>query len=105
MDSNSLISNDTPPPDDREALIQAAVDTVRTSTSFRDAAKQFSVPSTTISNHLHGRKPASVTHEGQQLLDNAQKATVIRARHESGYLRRYLRVHPWENPCKRITHV
>src|SRR6266481_9983524 len=28
-----------------------------------------------------------------------------RARHESGYLRRYLRVHLWENPCKRITHV
>src|SRR6266481_1780575 len=29
----------------------------------------------------------------------------LRARHESGYLRRYLRVNPWENPCKRITHV
>src|SRR6266481_6327818 len=29
----------------------------------------------------------------------------IRARHESGYLRRYPRVHPWENPCKRITCV
>src|SRR6266481_6356547 len=28
-----------------------------------------------------------------------------RARHKSGYLRRYLRVHPWENPCKRITHI
>src|SRR6266481_2712036 len=28
-----------------------------------------------------------------------------RARHESGYLRRYPRVHPWENPCKRITCV
>jgi len=46
MDSNSLISNDTPPP-------------------------------TTISNHLHGRKTASIAHEGQQLLDNAQKAAVI----------------------------
>src|SRR6266481_5453699 len=30
---------------------------------------------------------------------------MIRARHESGYLRRYPRVHPWENPCKRITCV
>src|SRR6266481_45264 len=30
---------------------------------------------------------------------------LCRARHESGYLRRYPRVHPWENPCKRITCV
>src|SRR6266481_1116053 len=77
MDSNSLISDNTPPPDDCEALIQAAVDAVHTDTSFRDTAKQFSIPSTTISNHLHGHKPASVAHEGQQLLDNAQKAAVI----------------------------
>src|SRR6266481_3652398 len=31
--------------------------------------------------------------------------SMTRARHESGYLRRYPRVHPWENPCKRITCV
>src|SRR6266481_4392851 len=77
MDSNSLISNNTPPPDDHEALIQAVVKAVHTGTSFRAAGKQFGVPPTTISNRLHGRKPVSVTHEGQQLLDNAQKAAVI----------------------------
>src|SRR6266481_2459850 len=66
-----------PPHDDHEALIQAVVEAVCTGTSFCAAGKQFSIPPTTISNHLHGCKPASVTHEGQQLLDNAQKATVI----------------------------
>src|SRR6266481_3429043 len=28
-----------------------------------------------------------------------------RACHESRYLRRYLQVHPWENPCKQITRI
>ena len=74
---NLLISNDTPPPNDCKALIQAVVDAVCTGTSFCTAANQFGIPSTTISNRLHGRKPVSVAHEGQQLLDNTQKATII----------------------------
>src|SRR6266481_5486383 len=39
------------------------------------------------------------------VVDHDSNCVWNRARHESGYLRRYLRVHPWENPCKRITRV
>ena len=45
---NSLISNNTPPSDDCEALIQAAVKAVHTSTSFHAAGKQFGISPTTI---------------------------------------------------------
>ena len=62
----------------REAHVKSAVEAVRTRTLlFRDAAKQFGLPHTSISNHLRGHKAPSITHESQQLLSNKQQKVLV----------------------------
>ena len=77
---DSPTDNGSSTDDSREAHIKSAVEAVCAHTlSFRDAAKQFDIPATTISNHLKlkGGKAPSVAHESQQLLSNKQQKVVI----------------------------
>ena len=74
---NTTSTDDT---DSQEACIHSAVEAVCAHMlSFCDAAKfkQFSIPATTISNHLCGGKAPSVAHEFQQPLSNEQQKVVI----------------------------
>src|SRR6266481_7210232 len=74
---DSLTANNPPPANDREGHIQAAINAVNTGMSYCHAGAQFNIPTTTIANHIKGRKPTSITHENQQLLSNGQKAALI----------------------------
>src|SRR6266481_3396188 len=74
---DSLTANNPPTSNDREGRIQAAINAVKTGMSYRHAGAQFNIPTTTIANRIKGRKPASITHENQQLLSNGQKAALI----------------------------
>ena len=70
---NSPTDNGSSTNDSREACIKSAVEAVCARTlSFHDAAKQFDIPATTISNCLKGGKAPSIAHESQQLLSNEQ---------------------------------
>ena len=75
---DSPTNNGSSTDDSREARVKSAVKAVRTCTlSFHDAAKQFDIPATTISNRLKGGKAPSIAHESQQLLSNEQQKVVI----------------------------
>ena len=75
---DSPTDNGSSTDDSREARVKSAVEAVRARTlSFRDAAKQFDIPATTISNRLKGGKAPSIAHESQQLLSNEQQKVVI----------------------------
>ena len=75
---NSPTDNGSSTDDSQEACIKSAVKAMHAHTlSFRDAAKQFDIPATTISNCLKGGKALSVAHESQQLLSNEQQKIVI----------------------------
>ena len=68
---NSPTDNSSSTNDSREAHVKSAGEAVRARTlSFRDAAKQFEIPATIISNRLKGGKAPSIAHESQQLLSN-----------------------------------
>ena len=57
--------------DSQEVYVKSVVEAVCTCMlSFCDAAKQFDIPATTISNRLKGGKAPSIAHESQQLLSN-----------------------------------
>ena len=76
---DSPTDNGSSTDDSREARVKSAVEAVRARTlSFCDAAKQFDIPATTISNHLKGGKAPSIAHESQQLLSNEQQKVVIK---------------------------
>ena len=77
---NSPTNNSSSTDDSQEAHVKSAVKAVYIHMlSFCDAAKfkQFSIPATTISNHLCGGKAPSVAHEFQQPLSNEQQKVVI----------------------------
>ena len=62
----------------QEAHVLSAVEAVCAHTlSFHDAAKQFDIPATTITNCLKGGKAPSIAHESQQLLSSEQQKVVI----------------------------
>ena len=76
---DSPTDNGSSTDDSQEARIKSAVEAVRARMlSFHDAAKQFDIPATTISNCLKGGKAPSVAHESQQLLSNKQQKVVIK---------------------------
>ena len=76
---DSPTDNGSSTDDSREARIKSAVEAVHAHTLlFCDAAKQFDIPATTISNRLKGGKALSVAHESQQLLSNKQQKVVIK---------------------------
>ena len=75
---DSPTDNGSSTDDSQEAHIKSAVEAVHAHMLlFHDAAKQFEIPATTISNHLKGGKAPSVAHESQQLLSNKQQKVVI----------------------------
>ena len=75
---NSLTNNGSSTKDSWEAHVQSAVEAVYAHMlSFHDAAKQFDIPATTISNCLKGGKAPSIAHESQQLLSHKQQKVVI----------------------------
>ena len=76
---DSPTDNGSSTDDSQEARVKSAVEAVRAHTlSFCDAAKQFNIPATTISNRLKGGKAPSIAHESQQLLSNEQQKVVIK---------------------------
>ena len=75
---DSPTNNSSSTNDSQETCIKSVVKAVCTHMlSFRDAAKQFNIPATTISNHLKGGKAPSIAHESQQLLSNKQQKIII----------------------------
>ena len=77
-DNDSPTDNGSSTDNSWEACIHFAVKAVHAHMLlFHDAAKQFSIPATTISNHLCGGKAPSVAHESQKILSNEQQKVVI----------------------------
>ena len=64
-------------PDYTEDAITAALNAVQTGQSLRSAAKDYSIPLTTLYRRKHGSEDTRTAHEHQQRLSNSQEKVLV----------------------------